>query len=58
MWLVKAVKDLQAKVAAPVPVALSNADRDAIIAALTVELGPKLDQLLARLAAAGDALDG
>lgn len=42
----------------PAPVALSDADRDAIAAAVAAQLGGKLDQLLTRLAAAAKALEG
>jgi len=47
-----------AKAAAGVPVALSAADRQAIVDAVAAQVGAKLDEVLARLAAAGQALDG
>jgi hypothetical protein len=58
MWLVQTVRDIQTKVSTPAPVALTDADRAAIIAGVAAEIGGKLDELLARLAAAGDALNG
>lgn len=56
MWLVQAVKALSKGV--PVSVALTDADRAAIVAGVVAELGGKLDQLTERLKAAGQALDG
>jgi hypothetical protein len=41
-----------------VAVAMSAADRQAIIDGVSAQVGGKLDQVLARLTAAGDALDG
>lgn len=40
------------------PVTMTEQDRAAIVAGVTAEIGGKLDQLLARLAAAGQALNG
>lgn len=51
-------KVVNATVAKPAAVTLSDADRSAIAAEVTAALGARLDQVLARLAAAGQALDG
>lgn len=65
MWLVAEVKRIAAKLDQPTAVTLTDADRLAIAAQVTADLaaelvtvGAKLDQLLARLAAAGSALNG
>lgn len=65
VWIVQAVKDLQAKVGATPAVDLTEAQLAAIADQVAAKLGAqladtatKVDQLLARLTAAGDALDG
>jgi hypothetical protein len=60
--LVAAIKDIQANAAAAAqktaPVALTDGDLQAIIAGIAANVNNKLDQVLARLTAAGQALDG
>jgi hypothetical protein len=59
--LVAAIKDIQANArraaGTPAPVAMSQADRDAIVAGVAQLLGGKLDQVLDRLGRAGHALE-
>jgi hypothetical protein len=60
--ILKAIAEIRTNAAAaatvPAPVAMSAADRQAIIDGVAGQVGGKLDQVLARLTAAGDALDG
>jgi hypothetical protein len=61
MWAVgqhRKVDQILAGVGQPAPVALNDADRQAIATDVVAQLGGKLDQILARLTAAGQALDG
>jgi hypothetical protein len=65
IWLVTAVKDVQTKVDALMTPELSDAQLSALAEQVAAKLGAqladtaaKVDQLLARLAAAGDALNG